>query len=325
MEGAEINKSLLALKECIRALGANSSHIPYRASKLTLVLKDSFTRKKSRTVMIATISPAASSADHTINTLRYADRIKERTVGSGGGGGGSNPTTARDAAASPITVPTTARVSSSSPTPLAAGKLPVNGLPPSGNNRGVPASAKDISTGDKSVPKSNNGSGSGNNNNYNSDAKHERDRMHEKENKGSSSQDNRKNGGGRDGGGKGRNNGDMIDDISLPGHDSDLDDLNYSMEDEEFHKTVQNLFDEEEELLNLHMNIIQENAELLTEEGRLLQQMQTDDYDIDMYAAKLDQILVRKQDLIGTLRDKLGQFRKQLVKEETISRRVRGV
>jgi hypothetical protein len=82
MEGAEINKSLLALKECIRAIDSNSSHIPYRASKLTLVLKDSFTRQKSRTVMIATVSPAASSADHTINTLRYADRIKERTVSS---------------------------------------------------------------------------------------------------------------------------------------------------------------------------------------------------------------------------------------------------
>ena len=38
---------------------------------------------------------------------------------------------------------------------------------------------------------------------------------------------------------------------------------------------------EEEALLNLHMNIIQENAELLTEEGRLLQEIQSDDHDID--------------------------------------------
>ena len=42
MEGAEINKSLLALKECIRALDARSSHVPFRASKLTMVLRDSF-------------------------------------------------------------------------------------------------------------------------------------------------------------------------------------------------------------------------------------------------------------------------------------------
>ena len=70
MEGAEINKSLLSLKECIRALDNKEMHVPYRTSKLTLVLKDSFTRIDTRTVMIATVSPAASSADHTINTLR---------------------------------------------------------------------------------------------------------------------------------------------------------------------------------------------------------------------------------------------------------------
>lgn len=40
------------------------------------------------------------------------------------------------------------------------------------------------------------------------------------------------------------------------------------------HRTVQNLFEEEEALLNMHMNVIQENAELLTEEGQLLQNIQ---------------------------------------------------
>lgn len=77
MEGAEINKSLLALKECIRALGQNQYHTPFRGSKLTLVLKDSFISADSRTVMIANVSPAASNCEHTLNTLRYADRVKE--------------------------------------------------------------------------------------------------------------------------------------------------------------------------------------------------------------------------------------------------------
>ena len=129
MEGAEINTSLLALKEVIRSLEKKHGHTPFRGSKLTQVLKDSFVGKKnlsvyfctlffqkinfrenslkrylfydyfyefifccfvnyqphnltsftllgekSRTCMIACVSPAHSNCEHTLNTLRYADR-----------------------------------------------------------------------------------------------------------------------------------------------------------------------------------------------------------------------------------------------------------
>uniref|UniRef100_A0A8C3A6X8 Kinesin-like protein n=1 Tax=Cyclopterus lumpus TaxID=8103 RepID=A0A8C3A6X8_CYCLU len=86
LEGAEINKSLLALKECIRALGKNRPHTPFRASKLTQVLRDSFIGENSRTCMIATISPGMASCDNTLNTLRYANRAKELTVEPEGAG-----------------------------------------------------------------------------------------------------------------------------------------------------------------------------------------------------------------------------------------------
>ena len=86
-EGAEINKSLLALKECIRALdarktkGNNEQHVPFRNSKLTLVLRDSFLGKADlcKIIMISCVSPSNHSSNHTINTLRYADRLKEKT------------------------------------------------------------------------------------------------------------------------------------------------------------------------------------------------------------------------------------------------------
>jgi len=80
IEGAEINKSLLALKECIRALDNDQIHIPFRGSKLTEVLRDSFVGN-SRTVMISCISPSSGSCEHTLNTLRYADRVKSLSKG----------------------------------------------------------------------------------------------------------------------------------------------------------------------------------------------------------------------------------------------------
>ena len=79
-ESSDINTSLLALKECIRAIDGGSGHVPYRQSKLTLILKDCFVSKSARTAMIATLSPGSSSTDHTVNTLRYAARIKEKKV-----------------------------------------------------------------------------------------------------------------------------------------------------------------------------------------------------------------------------------------------------
>ncbi|KAJ6673671.1 KINESIN-LIKE PROTEIN [Salix viminalis] len=81
IEGAEINKSLLALKECIRALDSDQGHIPFRGSKLTEVLRDSFVGD-SRTVMISCISPSSGSCEHTLNTLRYADRVKSLSKGN---------------------------------------------------------------------------------------------------------------------------------------------------------------------------------------------------------------------------------------------------
>lgn len=84
MEGAEINTSLLALKEVIRSLERKHGHTPFRGSKLTQVLKDSFVGDKTRTCMIACVSPSHLNCEHTLNTLRYADRVKEHQLSNGG-------------------------------------------------------------------------------------------------------------------------------------------------------------------------------------------------------------------------------------------------
>ena len=80
IEGANINRSLLALGNCINALHENSlkgkeNYIPYRDSKLTRLLKDSL-GGNCRTVMIANIGGAHSSFEETHNTLKYANRAK---------------------------------------------------------------------------------------------------------------------------------------------------------------------------------------------------------------------------------------------------------
>jgi hypothetical protein len=82
LEGAEINTSLLALKEVIRSLNCKHGHTPFRGSKLTQVLKDSFVGDKTRTCMVACVSPSHANCEHTLNTLRYADRVKEHQLSS---------------------------------------------------------------------------------------------------------------------------------------------------------------------------------------------------------------------------------------------------
>ena len=77
-EGAKINQSLLALANCINALGdmnRKGSFVPYRDSKLTRMLKDSL-GGNCKTVMIVTVSPSAQQFEETVNTLKYANRAK---------------------------------------------------------------------------------------------------------------------------------------------------------------------------------------------------------------------------------------------------------
>jgi kinesin family protein 18/19 len=77
-EGANINRSLLALGNCINALcdPRARGHVPYRDSKLTRLLKHSL-GGNCQTSMIVCVSPSSQHYDETHNTLQYANRAKE--------------------------------------------------------------------------------------------------------------------------------------------------------------------------------------------------------------------------------------------------------
>ncbi|XP_074354143.1 kinesin-like protein KIN-5D [Apium graveolens] len=74
-EAGEINKSLLTLGRVINALVENSGHVPYRDSKLTRLLRDSL-GGKTKTCIIATVSPSINCLDETLCSLDYAHRAK---------------------------------------------------------------------------------------------------------------------------------------------------------------------------------------------------------------------------------------------------------
>uniref|UniRef100_A0A8C9TMN5 Kinesin-like protein n=1 Tax=Scleropages formosus TaxID=113540 RepID=A0A8C9TMN5_SCLFO len=74
-EAGNINQSLLTLGRVITALVERTPHVPYRESKLTRILQDSL-GGRTKTSIIATVSPASVNLEETLSTLEYASRAK---------------------------------------------------------------------------------------------------------------------------------------------------------------------------------------------------------------------------------------------------------
>ena len=89
----------------------------------------------------------------------------------------------------------------------------------------------------------------------------------------------------------------------------------------ELDHVVQQLFEEEEQLLSLHMQSIQQNAEYITEENKLLESVQGENNDMDAYALRLAEILQHKTEMIQAMRGRLEPFRELLRKEEELSKK----
>jgi kinesin family protein 2/24 len=80
-ESNEINASLYALKECIRARSSSASsqsqqgYVPYRSNNLTRVLRESLERQDASLAVIATVAPNATDTEHTIQTLKTVSTL----------------------------------------------------------------------------------------------------------------------------------------------------------------------------------------------------------------------------------------------------------
>ncbi|KAH8090114.1 hypothetical protein JL720_6415 [Aureococcus anophagefferens] len=331
-ESAEINKSLLALKECIRGLATRDAHVPFRASKLTMVLRDSFVRPHCRVAMIATVSPSVSATDHTINTLRYADRVKEKQPHAvqplsernaaaeanerRGGAKDDRPPSAR--APAPPTAPVARRRRRAAPASAAARRSLGAGAPGRADDARAapPAAAAPRPRRRRTLTPSR----------YAAAKAAPRPRDEAKDDVKAGPDDPRP--------AAVAPAPPAPPPPAAPRAADDLAALHDTLragggddppEVLQLHRTVDSLFEEEEALLNAHMNVIQENAELLTEEGRMLQQVQggdVPDYDIDTYVSRLQAILDRKAEQIATLQAQLHKFAKKLREEEDQSQRV---
>ena len=77
-ETQAINSSLSALSNLIRALHQKNAHLPYRDSKLTLLLKESLT-KNSKTMMMCNLNPSHFNTNESLCTLRFAQDVAKVT------------------------------------------------------------------------------------------------------------------------------------------------------------------------------------------------------------------------------------------------------
>ena len=323
-EGAEINKSLLALKECIRALDEKKTnpdtHVPFRASKLTHVLRDSFVSKsdKSKIIMISCVSPTYTSANHTINTLRYSDRLKEKTK-QHFGGNYNNVNNSRG-----------------------INQNSNNGGNNYNNNINLIPSPKNVNKIDNKNANINKG--------YYKNQKSERSRskgkkpvskkeeQKSKQTKNSNKYDKiekndiKK----KDISTHNETNDDFLNNYVDDGEEEDWDYLKRTMAKRDgkimnddfikYNHLTARLVEDEDDIINYHMNIIKEDARLLSQEGDLITNIKgvgkEGDFHMDEYIAGLDKIIEEKLRIYNNIKGKVDKYKMHIKEEDELRQKL---
>ncbi|KAH0468183.1 hypothetical protein IEQ34_003216 [Dendrobium chrysotoxum] len=302
IEGAEINKSLLALKECIRALDNDQTHIPFRGSKLTEVLRDSF-MGNSRTVMISCISPSSGSCEHTLNTLRYADRVKSLSKGSNPRKELSASSNIRESIAAPLSsvlpnlsVPESSNNEATNETHRFGWTKQIQKVPPSFIVDPVPTGREDGKLASFYSNHSSKSRGSSTPEEYDlSDGAYEPDNRSSRKAEsypalGFENKTQRVAAQARQ-----RNAIDVDNNFVNP--DNDLNDL----------------LKEEEDLVIAHRKQVEETMDIIREEMKLLEEADQPGNQLDSYISRLNAILSQKATGIGHLQARLAHFQKRLM------------
>ena len=315
-EGAEINKSLLALKECIRALDEKKTnpdtHVPFRASKLTHVLRDSFVSKsdKSKIIMISCVSPTYTSANHTLNTLRYSDRLKEKTKQHFGGnynnvnnGRGINQNGNNNSNNLNNNINHIPSPKNSNKNETNSNKANIN----KANNK-IMKTERSKSKGKKPTNKKEEPKIKQNkNNNKNERIPTQNEKNEENDNK-------------------------YIDD----GEEEDWDYLKRTMAKRDgkimnddfikYNHLTAKLVEDEDDIINYHMNIIKEDARLLSQEGDLITNIKgvgkEGDFKMDEYIAGLDKIIEQKLKIYNNIKGKVDKYKLHIKEEDELRQKL---
>ena len=293
-EGAEINKSLLALKECIRALEEKKNnsdiHVPFRAAKLTHVLRDSFVSREdnSRIIMISCVTPCYTCANHSLNTLRYSDRLKEKTKHHFGGNYNNVNIHARD--------------------------IISNAVNNKNNNQSVNLSCND----------NNNNINYSNSNNVKNKkqspnvVKSNKNNIKLKKNTTNDfkeSENPKKT--------KSFKYNDKINLMRNYIYEQETE-KTYGLEDEQNddndYLDEEGIVNLESEIINMHMNTIKAAAGVLSEEGDLITNIKgvgkEEDFTLDEYIDGLEKILDKKINMYGDIKDKIEIYKRAIQKNE---------